>query len=451
MRRLALAVVSTALIFANLVLAGTAAAWTWPTGGAVLQPFSFDHAHPYAAGQHRGVDVAGAQGDDRGCARRRDGHVRGHGARLGPERHDRHARRVCGDAHASRLDLGLARRGGRRGRGVGTVGPTGDAEVPGPYVHLGVRLEADEQGYVDPLGLLPARAAPEPPARAGTGAPGGARAAARARRGADAGSSPARGRRDPGRGRRPPPRRRRRRSPSRTRPAARPRLLQQRRTPRARERHPRRPRPPTSGRPLRRHARSTRSERATRGRTPNLPPRLASSSRNAARAPARPLVRARRSVRRPAPTAHSPRATAAPRKPHAHRLCSRTLAPPGGDAASALPPRGRARRRRPAAHSAPSSRSSRSRSHTPATVLRPRRSLPRCSPPSRRSRSRSLRRAPAPAAEGARPRSYHCPGCQQRRRRSWLRPPGRTQRGIATLGTWRGSASRRTCSRAITG
>src|SRR3954467_14293555 len=38
-----------------------ARAWTWPVDGPVLRPFSFDDAHPYAGGQHRGVDL-GAPG-----------------------------------------------------------------------------------------------------------------------------------------------------------------------------------------------------------------------------------------------------------------------------------------------------------------------------------------------------------------------------------------------------
>ena len=53
---------SLAAILAALVLAPTAAAWTWPADGPVLQPFLFDPAHPYAAGQHRGVDVGGPTG-----------------------------------------------------------------------------------------------------------------------------------------------------------------------------------------------------------------------------------------------------------------------------------------------------------------------------------------------------------------------------------------------------
>ena len=38
---------------------------------------------------------------------------------------------------------------------MGTVGPSGTPEEQGPYVHLGIRISADPNGYVDPLGLLP--------------------------------------------------------------------------------------------------------------------------------------------------------------------------------------------------------------------------------------------------------------------------------------------------------
>ena len=47
---------------AALLVAPLARAWTWPSDGAVLQAFSFDPAHPYAAGQHRGIDIAGSAG-----------------------------------------------------------------------------------------------------------------------------------------------------------------------------------------------------------------------------------------------------------------------------------------------------------------------------------------------------------------------------------------------------
>src|SRR5262249_59635848 len=50
------------------------------------------------------------------------------------------------------------------GDGVGMIGPSGDPEVSGPYVQLGVRHADQDQGYVDPIGLLPPRAADPGPA-----------------------------------------------------------------------------------------------------------------------------------------------------------------------------------------------------------------------------------------------------------------------------------------------
>src|SRR5690349_19727141 len=51
-----------AATLAALLLAPIAHAWTWPADGSVLQPFVFDPAHPFAAGQHRGIDVGGDVG-----------------------------------------------------------------------------------------------------------------------------------------------------------------------------------------------------------------------------------------------------------------------------------------------------------------------------------------------------------------------------------------------------
>jgi len=45
-----------------LLWAPAAGAWTWPVAGSVVQGFSFDPAHPYAGGQHRGIDIAAATG-----------------------------------------------------------------------------------------------------------------------------------------------------------------------------------------------------------------------------------------------------------------------------------------------------------------------------------------------------------------------------------------------------
>ena len=50
------------MVCALIVPASSARAWTWPAEGKVIRPFAFDAAHPYAGGQHRGVDIGGAEG-----------------------------------------------------------------------------------------------------------------------------------------------------------------------------------------------------------------------------------------------------------------------------------------------------------------------------------------------------------------------------------------------------
>ncbi len=49
------------VLLATLVCVSPAHAWTWPQDGPVLQPFVLG-GDPYAAGQHRGIDVAGPPG-----------------------------------------------------------------------------------------------------------------------------------------------------------------------------------------------------------------------------------------------------------------------------------------------------------------------------------------------------------------------------------------------------
>ena len=56
MRRLAV------VLLLLVVCVPGARAWTWPVEGSVLRGFEFDPAHPFAGGQHRGVDVAAAAG-----------------------------------------------------------------------------------------------------------------------------------------------------------------------------------------------------------------------------------------------------------------------------------------------------------------------------------------------------------------------------------------------------
>ena len=51
------------VLLVALAVVPPAGAWTWPVDGPVLQPFSFDPAHPYSAGQHRGIDIGGVAGE----------------------------------------------------------------------------------------------------------------------------------------------------------------------------------------------------------------------------------------------------------------------------------------------------------------------------------------------------------------------------------------------------
>jgi hypothetical protein len=152
MRRHLLAAVLAALVFAPV-----GQAWTWPASGAVLQPFLFDPAHPYAAGQHRGIDIGGEPGATvlAPTAGRVTfaGTVPSSGKSVTITTADGYAVTLThlGSVAVAR-DAVVA-----EGAGVGTIGTSGDPEVPQPYVHLGVRIAAEAQGYLDPLTLLPAR------------------------------------------------------------------------------------------------------------------------------------------------------------------------------------------------------------------------------------------------------------------------------------------------------
>ena len=99
MRRLAVL-----LVCACALPVSAARAWTWPVDGPVLRPFSFDHAHPYAGGQHRGVDL-GAPGGTRGARSDRGNRlVRGNSADGREDRFDRDAARVHRHTRSPRHD-----------------------------------------------------------------------------------------------------------------------------------------------------------------------------------------------------------------------------------------------------------------------------------------------------------------------------------------------------------
>lgn len=152
MRRQLLAAVLAALVFAP-----TGEAWTWPASGAVLQAFLFDSAHPYAAGQHRGIAIGGDPGET--VLAPAAGTVTFAGT---VPSSGKSVTIATADGYAVTLThLGsiTVARGAAvvEGDGAGTIADSGDAEVSQPYVHLGVRIAAEAQGYLDPLTFLPTR------------------------------------------------------------------------------------------------------------------------------------------------------------------------------------------------------------------------------------------------------------------------------------------------------
>jgi hypothetical protein len=148
------------LLVLFLVWTPAAYAWSWPVQGPVLQAFSYDEAHPYAAGQHRGIDIGAAAAGETVVAPTAGmvsfaGTVPTSGKSVTIETADGYSVTLT---HLG--SIGLAKGASvSEGGAVGTIGPSGTPEVDGPYLHLGVRRTTDPNGYVDPLPLLPATSA----------------------------------------------------------------------------------------------------------------------------------------------------------------------------------------------------------------------------------------------------------------------------------------------------
>lgn len=141
----------------GLVAVPSAAAWTWPLGGPVLRPYSLG-PDPYAAGQHRGIDVSGVSAEQ--VLAPASGTVSFAGT---VPTHGRTITIQTADGYAVSLthlgEIGVAKgEAVTEGARVGVAGASGESEWPTPYVHLGVRVAATADGYVDPATLLPPRA-----------------------------------------------------------------------------------------------------------------------------------------------------------------------------------------------------------------------------------------------------------------------------------------------------
>ena len=156
------------LLAVFLIWTPAAYAWSWPVQGPVVQQFSYDEAHPYAAGQHRGIDIGAAAAGESVVAPAAGtvsfaGTVAANGKSITIETADGYSVTLT---HLGSIAVARGATVAEQDV-VGTVGPSGTPEVDGPYVHLGIRVTDDPNGYVDPLGLLPPAAGDPTP---GTGA-----------------------------------------------------------------------------------------------------------------------------------------------------------------------------------------------------------------------------------------------------------------------------------------
>jgi pyruvate/2-oxoglutarate dehydrogenase complex dihydrolipoamide acyltransferase (E2) component len=150
LRRLALSV----LVF--LVWTPVAQAWSWPVRGPVVEPFAYDETHPYASGQHRGIDI-GADAMGVSVVAPAAGTVSFAGT---VPTSGKSVTIETADGYSVTLthlgSIGVAEGASvAEGDEVGTIGPSGTPETDRPYVHLGIRTTADPNGYVDPLSFLP--------------------------------------------------------------------------------------------------------------------------------------------------------------------------------------------------------------------------------------------------------------------------------------------------------
>lgn len=144
--------------------AGTGA-WPWPLLGEVITPYS-NGSDPYAAGQHRGLDIAAPVGSP--VLAIVDGRVSFSG-RLPDGGETITVRSSDGQWLVSYLHLssrGVARGASAiAGMTLGAVGTTGRRSADEPHLHLSVR-RTDTRAYVDPLTLLGARRLPRAPREA---------------------------------------------------------------------------------------------------------------------------------------------------------------------------------------------------------------------------------------------------------------------------------------------
>lgn len=166
MARLPAAIVLALVVYlASAAPASGASGWVWPLRGEVITAYR-NGDDPYAAGQHRGIDIAGAVGAPVVAARagtvRFAGVVGDSGLTVGVRTAD--GRYDTSYLHLSSVSV---RKGERvaAGQRLGAVGTSGRRSVARPHLHFGVRDAGSRHAYHDPMDFLPPPVRPRPAPR----------------------------------------------------------------------------------------------------------------------------------------------------------------------------------------------------------------------------------------------------------------------------------------------
>ena len=141
-------------LLAGLPEARAAGNWLWPVRGELLSVYR-NGSDPYAAGQHRGIDIAAPTGTPVDAATTGVVKFAGVAGDSGLTVSVRTAdgRFDTSYLHLSSVDVQAGRRV-RAGERIGAVGTTGRRSVAAPHLHFGVRDAGRRHAYRDPLDFL---------------------------------------------------------------------------------------------------------------------------------------------------------------------------------------------------------------------------------------------------------------------------------------------------------
>jgi murein DD-endopeptidase MepM/ murein hydrolase activator NlpD len=160
---------STLVLLAGAALAPAPASgdgtWPWPVEGEVVTAYE-NGDDPYAAGQHRGIDIAAPEGQPVVAATAGTvtfaGTVGSAGLTVAIRTADDRF-----DTSYLHLDSTAVEEGDQvePGEEIGAVGTSGVRSVKEPHLHFGVRVAGEDHAYRDPLNFLgpPGTSAPDPP------------------------------------------------------------------------------------------------------------------------------------------------------------------------------------------------------------------------------------------------------------------------------------------------